>query len=70
MNGQRTGQVQKLVQVDAADVEWVEEHYPHGFWSWFVRNSVKKFRALHEVTPAELVAEGVKALGNPPESTP
>jgi len=51
------------VSLDKEDVDWVKEHYPKkGTFTFIFGHALKSFRQLHQVTPDELVHEGMKAL--------
>jgi hypothetical protein len=44
-------------------VNWVKEHYPKkGTFTFLFTHALKAFRQLHQVTPDDLVKEGMKAL--------
>lgn len=50
--------VQKVLSVPKDDAQWFEENYPdYGAWTWWVRESLRKFRELHEITPREIMNE-------------
>jgi len=60
MSGEKT---QVLVSLDAEDVQWVKDHYPKkGTFTFLFGHALKAFIALHQVTPDELVKEGMRAL--------
>lgn len=51
------------VEVSAELVDWFEEAYPmHGAKTWFIEACFRRFKEQHEVTPEELVKDGIRAL--------
>ncbi len=54
--------VQKVVRIPVEDAEWFDDHYPmYGSWAWLCQTTLSNFRALHEGSPGDFLAEAVKA---------
>lgn len=57
------GMVIKRVKIPEDDADWFETTYPqYGAWTWFVQTCLAKFRAVHSVTPEELIELGLREL--------
>lgn len=55
----------KIVDIPTDDVEWFDEMYPqYGAWAWFVREAVKRFRAVRgeERPPGDVVEDAVSEI--------
>lgn len=53
------------VEVDKEDYERFKSIRPaHGSWSWFVREALKRYVALHETNSDELLELAIKDLSN------
>lgn len=47
---------------DESDLEWLRETYPDGSLSWLCSLFLKKFRAVHSLTPTDYIEIAAKQL--------
>ena len=53
----------KIVEIPKNDMDRFTSLYPsQGAWTWFVREALRKFVALHETSPNELIELAVSEL--------
>lgn len=55
----------KYIEIPDDDYEaFVNLHPGHGSFTWFVREALRKYLKLHEVTPNELIELAVADINN------
>jgi len=59
----RSNMTPRMVKVPTADYKIFKSNYPaHGSWTWFVRESLRRFNDLHLGNTDEILDQAVKGV--------